>query len=148
MRAATIAAAFVAGAVCGGVGSVRLQADQSPDRRVVDAVKSGNDAVVISLLKQKADVNVPEADGTTAISWAVRQDDVEMVDRLIKAGANVKTANRYGVTPLYLAALNGDADVILKRQRRSHRGRNGADDGVTLRACGGSQGADRERRDC
>ena len=119
MRAPTIGAllAFAISGVCLQADQVRLKPDTTktePDRRVVDAVKTGNDAVVISLLKQKADVNVPEADGTTAISWAVRQDDVEMVDRLIKAGANVKTANRYGVTPLYLAALNGDADVILK----------------------------------
>jgi ankyrin repeat protein len=93
-------------------GGVRLQADR--DHRVVDAAKSGDRLGVISLIQQKADVNVPEPDGTTAISWAVRQGDFEMADRLIKAGANVKAANRYGVTPLYLASLNGDADIILK----------------------------------
>ena len=37
-----------------------------------------------------------------------------MVDRLIKAGANVKAANRYGVTPLYLACVNGSAPMIAK----------------------------------
>jgi ankyrin repeat protein len=37
-----------------------------------------------------------------------------LVDRLIRAGANVKAANRYGVTPLYLAAVNGNAVVIEK----------------------------------
>ena len=84
------------------------------DRRVVDAAKSGNKAAIASLVLQKADVNVPEADGTTAVSWAVRQGDLEMTDRLIKAGANVTAANRYGVTPLYLAALNGDAVIIDK----------------------------------
>ena len=46
--------------------------------------------------------------------WAVRQDDGELVDRLIKAGANVKAANRYGVTALYLACVNGSAPVIAK----------------------------------
>jgi len=127
MRASTIGVLFAL-AVCGaGVRSVRLQADQPPDRRVVDAAKSGNDAAVISLLQQKADVNVPEADGTTAISWAVRQDDGEMVDRLIKAGANVKAANRYGVTPLYLAALNGNADVVVRLLKAGA----GANDAVT-----------------
>ncbi len=38
----------------------------------------------------------------------------DMVDRLIKAGANVKAANRYGVTPLYLACVNGSAPMIAK----------------------------------
>jgi len=120
--------AFLAIAVCGvAIGSVRLQADQSPDRRVVDAAKSGNVSALNALLQQKADVNVAEADGTTAISWAVRQDDIELVDRLIRAGANVKAANRYGVTPLYLAALNGNADVILKLLKAGA----GANDTVT-----------------
>ena len=31
---------------------------------------------------------------------------------LVRAGANVKAKNRYGVTPLYPAAVNGDAEMI------------------------------------
>jgi ankyrin repeat protein len=107
------------------VRSARLQPDV--DRRVVDAAKAGNRLAVISLIQQKADVNVPEPDGTTAISWAVRQGDFEIADRLIKGGANVKAANRYGVTPPYLASLNGDADVILKLIKAGA----GANDAVT-----------------
>ena len=79
-----------------------------------DAVRDGDRAAAIALLKQHADVNAPEPDGTTALHWAVREDDREMVDRLIKAGANVKAANRYGVTPLYLACVNGSAPMIAK----------------------------------
>src|SRR3984957_9837877 len=81
---------------------------------LADAVKNGDRAAAISLLKQHADVNAPEADGTTALHWATRQDDREMADRLIKAGANVKAANRYGGTPLYLACVNGSAPMIAK----------------------------------
>ncbi len=81
---------------------------------LTDAVRDGDRAAAIALLKQHADVNAPEPDGTTALHWAVREDDREMVDRLIKAGANVKAANRYGVTPLYLACVNGSAPVIAK----------------------------------
>jgi uncharacterized protein len=79
-----------------------------------DAVRDGDRAEAIALLKQHSDVNASEPDGTTALHWAVRQDDREMVDRLIKAGANVKAANRYGVTPLYLACVNGSAPMIAK----------------------------------
>jgi ankyrin repeat protein len=82
--------------------------------RVVDAVKAGDKAAALTLLRQKADVNSPEPDGTTAIAWAVRQDDLEMADRLIRAGADVKAANRYGVTPLSLACVNGNAAMIEK----------------------------------
>ena len=116
--ATMIALALVACHVClaqdvPSVRSVRLQADRI-DRRVVEAAKAGDKAAIIRLLQQKADVNVPEPDGTTALSWAVRQGDIEIADRLIKAGADVKAGNRYGVTPLYLAALNGDAAIIEK----------------------------------
>ena len=47
-----------------------------------------------------ADVNAPQADGTTALDWAVRSGDLATVDTLLRAGANVKAADRYGVTPL------------------------------------------------
>jgi ankyrin repeat protein len=81
---------------------------------VADAVRDGDRAAAEALLKQHADVNAPEPDGTAALHWAVRQDDGDLVDHLIKAGANVKAANRYGVTPLYLACMNGSAPVIAK----------------------------------
>ena len=85
------------------------------DTRLVDAVKAGDRTAVRRLLKQKADVNAPEADGTTALAWAVRQDDAGLVDQLLTAaGADVKAANRYGVTPLFLACQNGSAAMIEK----------------------------------
>jgi hypothetical protein len=41
-----------------------------------------------------ADVNAPQAGGTTALSWAVYRSDLEIADLLIRAGANVNAANR------------------------------------------------------
>lgn len=84
------------------------------DARLVQAVKNGDKAAAAALLQQKVDVNAPEADGTTALHWAVRADDAAMVDKLIAMGANVKVTNRYGVTPLYLASLNGSAPMLEK----------------------------------
>ena len=84
------------------------------DTRLVDEVKAGDKAAATALLKQKADVNVPEPDGTTALAWAVRQDDAVLVDQLLNAKADVKAANRYGVTPLFLACQNGSAAMIEK----------------------------------
>ena len=53
-----------------------------------------------------------EADGTTALHWAVQQDDAKLTRALLAAGAKVRTANRYGVTPLALAAVNGSAAMV------------------------------------
>jgi ankyrin repeat protein len=87
-------------------------AAQNGDIRLIQAAKSGDEAAVTSLLDQKVNVNVAETDGTTALHWAVRQDELEIAGKLIGAGADVHAANRYGVTALYLAAVNGSARMI------------------------------------
>jgi ankyrin repeat protein len=84
----------------------------SKDRRLVDAAKSRNRAAALALLEKRIDPNVPEPDGTTALHWAVRYDEAALVDRLIKAGANVNAANRYGVTPIALACESASAAVV------------------------------------
>jgi ankyrin repeat protein len=84
------------------------------DSRLADAAQARENATVGSLLQQKLDVNAPQPDGTTALHWAVREDDLETADLLIRAGANVKAANRFGATPLSLAATNGNAAMIEK----------------------------------
>ena len=81
---------------------------------IADAVMNRNKDAVRSLLQKKADVNAAQVDGTTALHWAVRADDVEMADLLIRAGANVSAANREGVMPMQLAAINGNATMIEK----------------------------------
>lgn len=66
---------------------------------VADAVMNGNKAALRSLLQQKANVNAPQTDGTTALHWAVQANDLETADLLIRAGAKVSAANREGATP-------------------------------------------------
>jgi len=46
------------------------------------------------------------------LHWAVRADDLAKVNKLLAAGADVKTANRYGVTPLFLACENANPAII------------------------------------
>jgi uncharacterized protein len=79
---------------------------------LIDAVKNADRVAVRSLLQQRVDVNLPEADGMAALHWAARLDDVETADLLIRAGANVKAATRYGVMPLSIASANGNAAMI------------------------------------
>ena len=79
---------------------------------VADAAMHGNKQAVRTLLSQKADVNASQIDGTTALHWAVQEDDLELADILIRAGAAVSKANVAGATPLLLAAVNGNAAMI------------------------------------
>jgi ankyrin len=79
---------------------------------VADAVLQGKKEVVRALLQKGVDVNVPQIDGTTALHWAVRADDLEMTDLLLRAGARASATNRDGATPMQLASLNGSAAMI------------------------------------
>jgi len=72
----------------------------------------GDKAAVRALLQQKANVNAPQADGATALHWAVQANDLETADLLIRAGAKVSAANREGATPLMLASINGSAAML------------------------------------
>jgi ankyrin repeat protein len=89
-------------------------ADDSP---VASAAKAGDLAGVRTLIEKRADVNAPQADGSTALLWAAYNSDVDMTRALLTAGAKVDAANRYGVTPLIQASRTGDVaimDALLK----------------------------------
>ena len=98
-----IAIAGLLSVACFGAGSDAADA----------AMKNNRDALR-TLLEKKADVTAAQADGTTALHWVARWDDLEMADLLIRAGADAKAANRDGATPLFLASQNGSAAMIEK----------------------------------
>jgi len=100
--------------ICGIVLLLSVVNLSGSDLRLVEAVKSRDREAVRSLLEQKADVNAPQADGTTALAWAAHWDDLETADALLRAGARVNAANDYGVTALSLACTNGSAAMIAK----------------------------------
>jgi ankyrin repeat protein len=82
------------------------------DSPIANSAERADWVKVRSLVKQRADVNVPQADGMTALHWAAYHDDQQVVDLLLGAGANVKAASRYGVTPLSLACTNGNGAMV------------------------------------
>ena len=101
------------GSLAGALLLAALAAHAATDPELVTAVENGDRAFALSLIDSRsADVTAASVDGTTALHWAVRHNDAELVDRLLAAGADASAANRYGVTPLYLAAVNGSAPVI------------------------------------
>jgi uncharacterized protein len=93
--------------------SVPSFAASSNDLRLLEAVKNGkNEQAVRSLLEEHADPNTSQADGATALAWAVHLNDLETAGLLIRAGANVNKANDYGATPLWLACSNRNAAIV------------------------------------
>ena len=103
---------------------------------LIQAVKRGDHAAVRTLLRNRAAVNQAEADGTTALHYAIQADDVEVASLLIAAGADARAANRYGVRPLTLAAINGsDAAVaLLLKAGADPNGTTGAGEPVLMTA--------------
>lgn len=57
-------------------------------------------------------VNALNADGSTALMWAVHAADHDEMQRLIDAGADVTVESRYGVTAMSLAAEVADLESM------------------------------------
>lgn len=105
----TLLAASVLAYFSVALGQLAAAADTVP---LSEAVKHRDKAAVMALLRQHVDVNRPGLDGATALHHAVEQDDLEVARLLLGAGAQAAIQNRYGVTALYAACLNGNAGMI------------------------------------
>src|SRR5215467_15064956 len=79
---------------------------------LVDAIKKSDAAAVRTLIAQNANVNATEVDGTTPLHWAAHLENIDAANQLVRAGADVNAQNRYGVTPLSEACINGNAAMI------------------------------------
>src|SRR5260370_27580776 len=93
---------FLSGALLAAGSSLRL----------IEAARSGDAQTVRAFLAQHVPVNAAEPDGSTALHAAVRFDNLEIADLLLAAGANVKAATRYNITPLSLACANGNPALV------------------------------------
>lgn len=63
--------------------------------------------------KYKPDVNVVNNyDGSTALHYAINNKNIEMVEKLIKAGANVNIKNKKGLSPLHMAVNAGSKEIV------------------------------------
>jgi ankyrin repeat protein len=95
--------------VVGFLAAVALAIPVSP---IADAAMKNDLAAVRSLIG-KGDVNVAQGDGMTALHWAARNGNTEMVTLLVRAKASVKATTRIGaMTPLHLAAEMGHGTVV------------------------------------
>src|SRR5271163_3459789 len=82
-RALSAARVSVAALIAALLSSGAVWAEDS----LVDVVQAKNHDAAVALIAKGTDVHARSADGTTALQWAVYNDDVDLVERLIKAGA-------------------------------------------------------------
>ena len=85
---------------------------EAADARLVDAVKRADHTAVRALIAESVDPDAPQADGSTALHWAVYRGHTDIATLLIGAGASVTAGNRYGVQPISLACTNGDPAMV------------------------------------
>src|SRR5580658_937886 len=85
---------------------------QAADDSLAALVRAKDHEGAVALLAKGADGKSQEVDGTTALMWACYNGDADLVERLIKAGANVAAVNDYGASALQVAAVLADPRII------------------------------------
>lgn len=85
--------------------------------KFIKAAKERNYPYIDEYLKAKGNVNYTTALGTSALMWAVRNNDIEGADYveniklLLAAGADVNAKNKYKDTALIWAAVRGSYKI-------------------------------------
>lgn len=80
---------------------------------VFTAVKRDNRSNLVGLMVAGADVNIIGPDGQTPMTLAFQIDSMNALDALITSPlTQVDFPNRYGETPLMLAAIRGNQDAL------------------------------------
>jgi len=64
------------------------------------------------LFDEPGSPSTAQADGTTALHWAVSKADVALTRLLLDSGADVNSTTEYGVHPLALACENGNPEIV------------------------------------
>ena len=93
--------------------AILLLGAAKPESPVADAAMQGDLAAVQALIADGADVDLPQADGMTALHWAAERGDLELARVLLAAGAGTESVTRNGsYTPLHLSARRGSGKVV------------------------------------
>ena len=99
------ASLVISALVIGLVAVPGTAVEAAGDARLAEAAMKRDTVGVRALLAQGVDVNAPGSDGTPALHWLVRVDDIETARLLTRAGADATRADRYGVTSIWPAPM-------------------------------------------
>ncbi len=82
------------------------------EQQLLQLASEGKTAEALALVGRNTDVTQSQADGTTALHWAIYYNDAELAKKLIRQGADVTVKNEFGATPMAQAALTGNVEII------------------------------------
>ena len=93
------------------------EADNNGDAPLVPAARAGFWSIVMMLVRSNRLANIDALidDGKTALWLAVKSGGDEVVEALVKAGANVNIADRFGDAPLSTAPNKAIAKMLIER---------------------------------
>lgn len=72
------------------------------------------EAEAILALATAEEIQLRQPDGMTALHWAVFHEQVELVERLLRRGADANARTDYGITPLAIACELGAPRLVKK----------------------------------
>ncbi len=80
---------------------------------LINAAKESDIEKIKELIKQDIDINTCDSRGYTAMLWAAQKGNIDIVNLLIKNGANIEAKHEAsrGYTPLIVAAINNHIEV-------------------------------------
>jgi hypothetical protein len=82
------------------------------EMELVEAIKSGNREAVKELLESGAELNRQDKHGWTALNWAAGKGDLEMIELLLRHGADPFEVGRDLRTPQMIALAAGHVEAV------------------------------------
>jgi hypothetical protein len=79
---------------------------------ILSAANRDDTGQVVDLLKRGMDVNTADQSGNTLLMIAARNNNVSLLDFLLRNRANILKKNEYGDSALMLASLRGNREAV------------------------------------
>ncbi len=80
--------------------------------QLADTIASGDITAALQQIADGADVNAPQADGTTPLMYAAYLGSTELAEALVAAGADVNAVNDYGTSAILEASIIGATGIL------------------------------------